>query len=78
MSVVMQANDNEKLGKVMFLPLAEKMIEKHIAKGRLEAEAGELCDDVLSTALNSINLSHCNVTIKALPIFSEIVNHHKH
>lgn len=41
MAIVMQANDDEKLGKVMFLPLAEKMIEKHIANGRLEAEAGE-------------------------------------
>nr|XP_039257886.1 N-alpha-acetyltransferase 25, NatB auxiliary subunit-like isoform X1 [Styela clava]XP_039257887.1 N-alpha-acetyltransferase 25, NatB auxiliary subunit-like isoform X2 [Styela clava] len=39
MAIVMQALNDEKLGKMMFLPLAERMIEKHIEKGKIEAEA---------------------------------------
>jgi len=34
-------NADKKLAQTMYLPLAEKMIEKHIEKGKIEAEAGE-------------------------------------
>ena len=30
----------EKLGKTMLFPLAEKMVEKFVNKGKIEAEAG--------------------------------------
>ncbi|CAK8694341.1 unnamed protein product [Clavelina lepadiformis] len=41
MAIVLQAKStsNQKLSETMYLPLAEKMIEKHIEKGKLEAEA---------------------------------------
>ncbi|KAK0047677.1 N-alpha-acetyltransferase 25 NatB auxiliary subunit [Biomphalaria pfeifferi] len=39
MSIVMQAYQNEQLGKTMFLPLAEKMIKKYIQEDKIEAEA---------------------------------------
>lgn len=41
MSMIMQAQHDEKLGKVMFLPLAERMIQKHIENGKIEVETGE-------------------------------------
>ncbi|GFO09844.1 N-alpha-acetyltransferase 25, natb auxiliary subunit-like [Plakobranchus ocellatus] len=39
MSIVMQAHSDEKLGRVMYLPLAEKMTNKYIQEEKIEAEA---------------------------------------
>jgi len=41
MSIVLQAQnaEDQALSKKMYLPLAEKMIEKHINDGKIEAEA---------------------------------------
>ncbi|KAK3804416.1 hypothetical protein RRG08_006716 [Elysia crispata] len=39
MSIVMQAHADEKLGRTMYLPLAERMTKKYIQEEKIEAEA---------------------------------------
>ena len=40
MSIVMQARMDPSKAQTMFLPLAERMVERFVTEGKLDAEAG--------------------------------------
>ena len=43
MSIFMQGYTNPEMEKTMYLPLAEKMVEKFMEEKKIDAEAGTIC-----------------------------------